>query len=421
MKKALPNTKVTVKLRRSNYKEEWYLIIESYPVYKRGSKRASRVVESINRTISTPIWDKSSIARILPDGTFNYKPKRDLNGIIQCRSTIDQEACIYADNVRKLRQREYDSAILYTDKENEIAAQNERSEQDFIKYFNSIISKRHPNSSNSIIVNWRRVGELLKIYSQGQPIPFKDISVKLLEDIKMFFLRAPMGGTKKGTISQNTASTYFSILKAGLKQAFVDEYLTVDISAKVKGITSIEKPRVALTMNEVQMLVNTPCKNEVLKRAFLFSILTGLRHGDIQTLKWKQIQQTRQRYMASSSKFSKRQKGPITSQVIQQALQLCGIRPDDDEALVFEGLTDASWISRPLKVWIEASGIKKHITFHCGRHSYASLLLENGVDIYTIKSLMGHTNVKTTQIYTHIVNEKKEKAANTLHIDNLNL
>lgn len=122
MKKALPNTKVTVKLRRSNYKEEWYLIIESYPVYKRGSKRASRVVESINRTISTPIWDKSSIARILPDGTFNYKPKRDLNGIIQCRSTIDQEVCIYADNVRKLRQHEYDSAILYTDKENEIAA-----------------------------------------------------------------------------------------------------------------------------------------------------------------------------------------------------------------------------------------------------------------------------------------------------------
>ena len=56
MKKALPNTKVTVKLRRSNYKEEWYLIIESYPVYKRGSTRASRVVESINRTISTPVW-----------------------------------------------------------------------------------------------------------------------------------------------------------------------------------------------------------------------------------------------------------------------------------------------------------------------------------------------------------------------------
>ena len=192
MKKALPNTKVTVKLRRSRYKEEWYLIIESYPVYKRGSNRASRVVESINRTISTPIWDKSSIARILPDGSFNYKPKRDLNGIIQCRSTIDQEACIYADNVRKLRQHEYDSAILHTDKENEIAAQNERGEQDFIKYFNGIISKRHPNSSNSIIVNWMRVGELLKIYSQGNPIPFKSISVKLEATKKELFRKTQL-------------------------------------------------------------------------------------------------------------------------------------------------------------------------------------------------------------------------------------
>ena len=59
------------------------------------------------------------------------------------------------------------------------------------------------------------------------------------------------------------------------------------------------------------------------------------------------------------------------------------------------------------------------VLFHYGRHSFASLLLENGVDIYTIKSLMGHTNVKTTQIYTHIVDAAKEKAANTLHIDNL--
>ena len=59
------------------------------------------------------------------------------------------------------------------------------------------------------------------------------------------------------------------------------------------------------------------------------------------------------------------------------------------------------------------------VLFHVARHSFASLLLENGVDIYTIKSLMGHTNVKTTQFYTHLVDAAKEKAANTLHIDNL--
>lgn len=61
-------------------------------------------------------------------------------------------------------------------------------------------------------------------------------------------------------------------------------------------------------------------------------------------------------------------KRPDYKPVIQQALQLCGERPNDEESLVFEGLTDASWISRPLKVWIEASNIKKHITFHTRRH-----------------------------------------------------
>ena len=232
--------------------------------------------------------------------------------------------------------------------------------------------------------------------------------------LRCFCYVLPWEEIKKGTISQNTASTYFSILKAGLKQAFVDEYLTVDIGAKVKGITNIEKPRVALSMNEVQMLVDTPCKDDVLKRAFLFSILTGLRHSDIQTLKWKQIQQTSKGTWQAVI-VQQKTKRPDYKPVIQQALQLCGERPNDEESLVFEGLTDASWISRPLKVWIEASGIKKHITFHCGRHSFASLLLENGVDIYTIKDLMGHTNVRTTQIYTHISAERLKNVYNKAH------
>ena len=420
MKKALVNTRVSVKLRKSEYRDEWYLYVESYPVFQSGKDTPQRVREYLNRTITTPIWDKSRNARTNAEGKTTYKPKRDLNGVIQCKSQLDQESCIYADKVRSLRQKEYDNAALYADTDAEQAEQLERSRSNFIEYFDHVQRTRHAHSSDSIIVNWRRVHELLKIFAKGDTILFSQIDLKMVESFRQFIMNAPQGGTKRGTISQNTAATYFSIFKAGLKQAFVDEYLTVDISAKIKGITNIETPRVALTMNEVQMLVDTPCKDDVLKRAFLFSILTGLRHSDIQTLKWKQIQQT-SKGTWQAVVIQQKTKRPDYKPVIQQALQLCGIRPDDDEALVFEGLTDASWISRPLKVWIEASGIKKHITFHCGRHSYASLLLENGVDIYTIKSLMGHTNVKTTQIYTHIVNEQKEKAANTLHIENLGL
>ena len=122
-------------------------------------------------------------------------------------------------------------------------------------------------------------------------------------------------------------------------------------------------------MDEVQMLVDTPCKDDILKRAFLFSILTGLRHSDIQALRWKQIPQT-SKGTWQALVVQQKTKRPDYKPVTAHALQLCGERPDDDERLVFEGLTDVSWISIPLKAWIEASGIKKHVAFYTWSHAF---------------------------------------------------
>lgn len=108
MKKALHNTKSSVKLRKSEYRDEWYLYIESYPVFVPGKDKPQRVREYVNRVITTPIWDKKRTARTDSDGNSTYKPKRDVNGIIMCKSPIDQESCIYADNIRAIRQKEYD-------------------------------------------------------------------------------------------------------------------------------------------------------------------------------------------------------------------------------------------------------------------------------------------------------------------------
>lgn len=418
MRKPLLHTKVTVKLRKSEYREEWYLVVESYPVRKPDGGKPGRIIESVNRIITTPIWDTTAITGIDADGNYKYKPKRDTNGIIQCTSRLDREACIYADKVRALRQQEYDTAVVYSDREQEMIAQNERMEQDFIAYFNSIIYKVHPNSSNSIIVNWTRVGKLLSIYSEGKPIPFKKISVKLLEDLKLFMLSAPMGGNKPGTLSQNSASTYFSIVKAGLHRAFIDEYLTVDISAKVKGIPEIKVKRETLTLEEAKMLATTPCENEVLKRAFFFAVLTGIRLCDIHELTWGEIVET-----ASGKRvdFTQRKTHIVDYLPIsEQAFSLCG-EPQEPERHIFEGLTGSSWISRPLKKWMKAAGITKNITFHCSRHTFATLQLENDTNIYTVMSMLGHTNVKTTQIYAHIVDKSKRNAADVIQIEGLDM
>lgn len=417
MRKPLLHTKVTVKLRKSEYREEWYLVVESYPIRKPDGGKPGRIIESVNRIITTPIWDTTAITGIDADGNYKYKPKRDTNGIIQCTSRLDREACIYADKVRALRQQEYDTAVVYSDREQEMIAQNERMEQDFIAYFNSIIYKVHPNSSNSIIVNWTRVGKLLSIFSEGKPIPFRKINVKLLEDLKLFMLTAPQGGNKKGTLSQNSAATYFSIVKAGLHRAFIDEYLTVDIAAKVKGIPELKVKRETLTLEEAELLAQTPCENEVLKRAFFFAILTGIRLCDIHELTWGEIQKTSTGWRVD---FTQRKTHVVDYLPInEQAYSLCG-EPGEHDQQIFAGLTGSSWISRPLKKWIAASGIKKHITFHCLRHTFATLQLENGTDIFVVKGMLGHTNVKTTQIYAHIVDKSKRNAAEVLQIDGLN-
>ncbi len=413
MKKKLAKTKCTVKLRKSEYHNERYLILESYPVFN-GTDKPQRIIEALNRTITSPVWDKSRTARTSADGAKTFKPKRDVNGIIQCKSTIDQEACVFADGVRSIRQKEYDNADLYTEKEAELAVQNQRQQIDFIEYFLKVSKDRHRNSSQSIIVNWNRVGELLKLFTNNQPLPFSQINLSKAEEIRRFMLTAPCGGNKKGTVSHNTAATYYSIFKAGLKQAFIDGYLTVDISAKIKGIQDQESRREHLSVEELNILAETPCDRPILKRAALFSALTGVRHCDIQKLKWKEIQVVGEQVRLNFTQ--QKTKGVEYMPISEQAYQLCG-EPGKPEQLVFEDLPDPSWISGPLKRWIKSAGITRNITFHCFRHTYATLQLAGGTDIYTVSKMLGHTNVKTTQIYAKIVDEKKQKATKAIKIN----
>lgn len=415
MRKTIVNTKVSVKLRKSEYADEWYLYLEAYPVFKQGCSKVIREREYLNRIITTPIWDKTRTARTT-ETKKTYKPKRDANGIIQCRSTADQEVCIYADNVRKLRQREFDNQALFTDRENELAEQQEKSNCNFIKYFEQLIQKRQKKSSRSVTINWTRVCKLFKAFAKSDTFAFSQINMKLIEDFKNFLLEAPRDGNKKGDITQNTASNYFSTFKTVLKQAFVDGYLTIDLSAKTKRIRKLDTRRETLTLEEINLLVNTECDKPIIKQGALFSLLTGLRHCDVKKLKWGELQKIGDKYRLNFTQ--QKTKGVEYMPISEQAYKLCG-EPKQPEQLVFADLPDITKISPSLKKWIKAAGIHRNITFHCFRHTFATLQLTNGTDIYTVSKMLGHTDIKTTQIYAHIVDQKKEAAANAIVIENL--
>ncbi|GHT02393.1 hypothetical protein AGMMS49525_05800 [Bacteroidia bacterium] len=201
----------------------------------------------------------------------------------------------------------------------------------FVDYIAEIAKKNH-NGSKSNALTWSRTHELFKLFA-GNILPFGKITLKTAENFKTFLLSSPCSGNKSGTISQNTAVTYFATFKAALHQAFIDEYLTIDLSARIKSIPEQETRREYLTIEDLNILVATPCDRPVLKNAALFSALTGLRHCDIQKLCWKEIQIDGEQ--ARLNFTQQKTKGVEYMPISAQALYFCG-EPRKPNQRVFE-------------------------------------------------------------------------------------
>ena len=78
-----------------------------------------------------------------------------------------------------------------------------------------------------------------------------------------------------------------------------------------------------------------------------------------------------------------------------------------DKKLMFPGLPKHGTIESDLTKWIASTGIKKHITFHMSRHTFATMLITKGVDLYSVCKLLGHKDIRTTQIYAKLVDKKR--------------
>lgn len=193
-----------------------------------------------------------------------------------------------------------------------------------------------------------------------------------------------------------------------------------DLNAKVKPIPSAETRREYLTLDELNTLVKTPCHDFLLKRAALFSALTGLRFSDIQKMTWGEL-----KYIHEQGYFlnfnQKKTKGVEVLPISEQAYSLTEGTENPQEmpqdSFVFDGLKYSAYHNKHLFQWIGAAGITKNITFHCFRHTFATLQLFNGTDIYTVSKMLGHRNLKTTQVYAKIVDETKRKAANKIRLN----
>lgn len=211
----------------------------------------------------------------------------------------------------------------------------------------------------------------------------------------------------------NSVRTTYCALRAVITTALKEGYITqspfdrIDTADKPKGE---ETEREYLTLEELRLLIQTPCENEDVKRAFLFSCFCGLRLSDIRSLDWAQIKRS-----GDGWQVEKRQKKTDKVVYIPLSENAVSALPERRKSgLVFSLPSYLSDICLRLRHWTEAAGIQKHITFHCARHTCATLLITYGADIYTVSSLLGHSNVRTTQIYAKIVDAKKRGAVDLI-------
>jgi len=346
----------------------------------------------------------------------------------------DSETIRLAEIMRNNRQNELDKAEIYTENESEMLKAKERSKGDFIAYFKQMAVEK--NASNQD--NWTSALLHLKAYlkktDNNETIRFCDITLQWCEGFKNYLLTTSSNRSKIKTnektsstesqktiganqvetkLANNTAAAYFIKFKIALKTSFKYGYLSKDINADLKSIKEVETHREFLTLDELKSLVDKPCTDEVLKRAGLFSALTGLRHSDILKMKWGEIIDNAGTYTLKYTiqKTSKYEELPISA----EAVQLCGQRQDPNK-LVFDGLVYSAYANKALAQWLGAAGIIRNVTFHCFRHTFATLQLASGTQITTIQKMLGHKKLETTMVYAKTLEEAKREASGKIKI-----
>ena len=238
---------------------------------------------------------------------------------------------------------------------------------------------------------------------------FNDITVELCNKFREYLLGARQLKHTNQKLSRNAAAAYWRNFRAMLKKAYLEKYLKENLNDYLETIDEDDVYKEFLTAEELKRLATTPCKIDVLRRASLFSCLTGLRFSDVQNLQWENIMP------ASDGGYCMRIRTiktgtDATLPISDEALDLCGYR---GQGKVFKGFTK-TMTQHPLKQWLLDAGIYKPFSFHCFRHTYATLQIAAGTDIYTVSKMLTHRNVTTTQIYADLVNAKKRETVNKI-------
>lgn len=230
------------------------------------------------------------------------------------------------------------------------------------------------------------------------------------------FLRNDYRSPRGKNLKDYSVINYLGCLRNALNMAVREDVIADNPIMKLSAQDKVKAPesqREFLTIEEVQQLEATDSPYPHIKQAFLFACYTGLRCSDVRSITWGKIVKDGEKYRLHTVMF--KTKRPFYIPLSKKAMQWMPERGDKtDDDLIFENIPVQVNTKLYLQPWLDKAGITKPITFHCSRHTFGTMMLTLGADIYTTSKLMGHTKVEVTQIYAKIINKKKDDAVSLI-------
>jgi len=204
------------------------------------------------------------------------------------------------------------------------------------------------------------------------------------------------------------------IVKAAVKQDVLRKNPCEDVICKVDE-SALKKD--ILSEEEMRQLISTTYngQNQETRKAFIFTLYTGIRFCDIKDLTFANVDYSNRVLTFNQKKTQGHSsKSYVSIPLNDDLLTLIGEASIDSPNEKIFKLPSQTMCLKALRHWTSKAGIAKHITWHCGRHSFAVNILNNGANIKTVASLLGHSGLQHTEKYTRAVDKLKEDAINSL-------
>lgn len=290
-----------------------------------------------------------------------------------------------------------------------IYIKKEPSKMLFIEWLDDFVQKKRATTEASISTlegTYKHLKEYI-----GKETTFADIDKRLCEGF-IEYLEKSSKHLKLSSIKMYTTK-FSTLLRVATRNGLLSSN-PFDLIKRDYKRQTIESERVFLTIEEVKRMAVVKPKNDAtrtVKQAFMFSCFCGLRISDIRQLKWKDIEKFvdvdgKEKYRLSVN--MKKTKKNVNFILSNEAIKWL---PERNGTNVFGNMPEYQCtINGYIKSMAMAAGITKNISFHTARHTFATMMLSLGADLYTTSKLLGHTRIATTEIYAKIIDKKKDEA-----------